>query len=96
MVNTLHEQLLDEIKSTELATQGFGGNMSAESLGDALRAVVELHAPVPCRYNLCNSPETHYVCSECGSAHSHPCSTVRAVASALGVETAEGQDRAGS
>lgn len=83
MVNTLHEQLLarcdDEVDLV----------LSPQPYAAALRAVVELHAPEPL-YTLDQQNKRHlrgYRCKKC--MRSYPCEDTRAVASALGVETAE-------
>jgi hypothetical protein len=68
---------------------------------NALRAVVELHAPRPCSRGseLCFHSDEHFKCTLCGSAwdvgavgEAWPCSTIRTIAEALGVTT-EGDDR---
>lgn len=85
MVNTLHEQLLARIAEDSDGCEG----TSAESIINAARAVVELHAPFIPQY------ERELCCEGCdwglyadGPA-AWPCKTIDAIASALGVETAE-------
>lgn len=51
----------------------------------ALRAVVERHAPVLCRFGNCLNPH-HRVCSACGSGINHPCPELLLIASELGIE----------
>lgn len=90
MVNTLHEQLLAAVAYEQSETQSWMGEAAAETMAAALRAVVELHAPDA--FGDCSAP--CFDSSE--NPQRHPCETIEVVASALGVETAEGQDRAGS
>lgn len=77
----LHQQLLDRIDAVS-------GPPSYPRLGKALRAVVELHKPVP-RFD--HTPDW-LVCHGCdmdGYDAEHPpwpCSTVQAIARELGIE----------
>jgi hypothetical protein len=75
-VSDLHERLLAEIDRCQDGIGPDGG------LGDALRAVVELHAPVKLPIG-----ETLY-CDGCGNLPSWPCSTIQAIARELGVDGA--------
>lgn len=75
-MSTLHAGLLVEIDRWQIPATHHA----------ALRAAVELHAPIPCGWALCRTPDTHRVCKECGRAINAPCSTIRVVAEQLGVE----------
>lgn len=93
-MSTLHERLL----------RWFDAGAPSGDLEDAiareeaaLRAVVELHAPIPCSGFPCFHHDAHNVCKTCGSgtfAIGEPdstahCSTITAIAEALGVQIGE-------
>jgi hypothetical protein len=76
---SLHQQALD-------ALDRYSGAMGTGRLVGALRAAVELHAPVPCNYGNCLNAG-HRVCKTCGSGiNADDCSTVQAIARELGVQ----------
>ncbi|GAA0720064.1 hypothetical protein Drose_06335 [Dactylosporangium roseum] len=54
---------------------------------DALRAVVERHKPVPCRWQGCKDPGGHFICKACGPAVNAPCEEMRVIAEQLGIPT---------
>lgn len=88
MVNTLHEQLL-EATAPLLAGEVYSAARLNAPMA-AARAVVELHAPEPCA----NGAECCLWCAGCSAGVDHSvawvdCQTIKAVASALGVEIAE-------
>jgi hypothetical protein len=95
VAESLHTRLLAELDAAERRTRLAGGppepfgSTNVSDLADALRAVMELHAPVPCGFRYCRSPETHRVCKECGAAINSPCSTIQVIAEALGVKDEE-------
>lgn len=80
----LHAALLAAIGYEQGETQSWMGDVA-----DALRAVVELHAPVPCGLPSCRNPQTHLICGQCGSGINAPCKEIQVIAEKLGV-AAEG------
>lgn len=50
---------------------------------EVLKAVLELHKPVPCSWLGCKGNGGHMLCKECGS---YPCRTIRTIAQALNVQ----------
>lgn len=82
----LHQQLLDWINTAERAVAE-DSYPTGILLAAALRAVVELHGPQTSRFE--DEPTECAACSP-GDRYStvaYPCSTVRAIAEQLGVET---------
>ncbi len=76
-MSDLHERLLAEIARYE-------GAMGTRTLCAALRAVVELHAPVPCqRFSPCSLRHEHLTCGVCGGEQ--PCREMRVIAGQLGI-----------
>jgi hypothetical protein len=83
-VSTLHEKLLAELDSYERAMPQPG------NLIDALRAVVELHAPTEDRIG---DRLVRFECQGCDTGGGYdweyprwPCSTIQAIARELGVD----------
>lgn len=79
---------------------GLGGDLEdAIAHGEAaLRAVVELHAPVPCPGVPCFHLDPHDVCKTCGGSAFYVigkpdstalCSTITTIAEQLGIETGD-------
>lgn len=75
-MSTLHERLLDEVPGPPS-----GGDYAA-----ALRAVVELHREY---VSLSNPIRPTGLCDECDPSEDYPCTTIRTIAEALGVEIGE-------
>lgn len=96
-MSTLHERLLGSTGPLVLRSPLQPGTVNAPRsvLREALRAVVELHAPIPC--GPCSLRHEHQRCRWCTglawpnteSMTTWPCPTITAVASALGVEIGE-------
>jgi len=78
-VNALHERLLTAIDEI---TDGAEWGDACGPLAVALCAVVELHAPFVHPYHPEMAP---YTCSHCDMNEGWPCSTIQAIAEALGI-----------
>lgn len=81
---TLHAQLLAELDRHD--------PHRLLTLGKALRAVVELHAPVTFWRPWANEPAACKTCRDGdGLPVAHPCAEVQAIARELGIEAGEGR-----
>lgn len=97
-MSTLHENLLAAIAPLHHPRESPPLRRILEARDRALRAVVELHAPIPCPGFPCLHLDPHNVCKTCGSSGTYVigeadstarCSTITAIASALGVDLKE-------
>ena len=83
-MSDLHAQLLAKTRPLVGAPGRLGA--MAKLARAAVRAVVELHTPVPCGWALCRTPLTHRVCAACGSGvNIDDCPTLLAIARELGI-----------
>lgn len=92
-MSTLHERLIAATEQPLAGLQYTTGFLKAKV--DALRAVVELHAPKPLFDGASGWTGDFLVCHGCdidgagAERPEWPCSTIKAIASALGVEIGE-------
>ena len=84
-MSDLHAQLLAETRDQFEPGSSYSP-LDFDRFRAALRAVVKLHAPVPCDWIGCRRPLTHRVCKECESGiNIEDCTTLQVIGRELGV-----------